>query len=236
MATKNEPPKPTTGLKKPGAPAATTATKPTPASAKPAARPAPAAVTPSSNRRAVIKTPTSTIDRSKGAGRKLTDDEIKKAAAQGKKIVGYSPTELEVFLAGNRTLAEIEGITKDEQYRMAEVGYRFLTEGKLEKGKQVFFGLVALDPYDAYFLTCLASAHQQLKDTREAERLYSRALEINPFQTTARAHRGEIRAMDGRLKEAIDDLTQAIKDDPEGKDPAVKRAAVLLRAIQVQLQ
>ncbi len=187
-------------------------------------------------RRAVVKPNVKALDKDKGKGRKLTEDEIKKAAAEGKKIVAYAPSELDAFLKGHRTLGELEGITKKEQYRMAEVGYRFLTEGKLKEGKEVFFGLVALDPYDAYFLTCLASAHQQNNENDEAERLYSRALDVNPYQTTARAHRGEIRAMAGKLHEAVEDLTRAITDDPQGKDPAVKRAAVLLKAIQVQLQ
>lgn len=186
-------------------------------------------------RRATIRTDVKPLDRTKGEGRILTEDEIRKAAAEGRKIVAYSPTELDEFLQGHRTLGELEGISKEEQYRMAEMGYRFLTEGKLAQGRDVFFGLVALDPFDAYFLTCLGSAHQQEKKNEEAERLYTRALEVNPYQTTARTHRGELRAMTGRLQEAIDDLARAVQDDPDGKDPAVKRAAVLLKAIQAKL-
>jgi Flp pilus assembly protein TadD len=188
------------------------------------------------SRRAVVAPKLKFVDVSKGQGRTLSQDEIKKAAARGKKIVGYAPSELQAFLAGNRTLGEIEGISKKEQYKMAEVGYRFLTEGKLPQAKQIFFGLVGLDPFDAYFITALASAHQQSGDAKEAERLYTRALEINPFATTARAHRGELRAMSGRLTEAVDDLARALIDDPSASDPAVKRAAVLLKAIQQKLQ
>lgn len=192
-----------------------------------------------SSRRAMIKQPAvapSSKDKDKGLGRKLTADEIKKAAAQGKKIVAYSPAEIAEWAKGNRTLGELQGVTKKEQYQMAEVGYRLLTEGKLKEGKEVFFGLVALDPFDAYFLTCLGSAHQQGGEVADAERLYSRALEINPYGVTARAHRGELRALSGRLVEAVDDLARVLKDDPDGKDPATKRAAVLLRTIQTQLQ
>lgn len=190
-----------------------------------------------SSRRAAIKQPVSSgIDKKKGAGRKLTQEEIDKAAAEGRKIVAYSPNEMELFLKGHRTLGEIQGISKEEQYKMAEVGYRLLSEGKLAEGKQVFFGLCALDPFDSYFITCLASAHQQENDAKEAERLYTRALEINPWNVTARTHRGELRALDGRLSDAVDDLTRALQDDPKGNDPAVKRAAVLLRAIQAQLK
>jgi tetratricopeptide (TPR) repeat protein len=188
------------------------------------------------SRRAVVAPKLKVVDVSKGQGRTLSPDELKKAAARGKKIVGYAPSELHSFLSGNRTLGEIEGISKEEQYQMAKLGYRFLTEGKLKDAKQIFFGLTALDPFDTYFITALASAHQQSGDALEAERLYSRALEMNPFATTARAHRGELRALSGRLTDAVSDLARAIVDDPEARDPAVKRAAVLLKAIQQKLQ
>src|SRR5688572_467186 len=192
--------------KKPGA------GKPDPKKAG-AGKPAPKVVEQGS-RRAAVKQQVSTIDKEKGKGRKLTEAEIKKAAAEGRKIVGYSPTEIDAFLRGHKTLGELEGISKEEQYKMAEIGYRLLTEGKLKEGKDVFFGLCALDPFDAYFITCLGSAHQQEGDKKEAERLYSRALEINPWAVTARVHRGEIRAMSGQLGDAIDDLTRALQDDP----------------------
>src|SRR5688500_15694639 len=83
------------------------------------------------SRRAAIKHTEVKIDRESGKGRKLTEAEIKKAAAEGKKIVGYSPTEIDAFLRGHKTLGELEGIGKEEQYKMAEIGYRLLSEGKL---------------------------------------------------------------------------------------------------------
>src|SRR5687768_10105184 len=120
-----------------------TTKKPEPA--KPAAKPQ-AKVVEQGSRRAAIRQTEVKVDREKGKGRKLSEEEIRKAAAEGKKIVGYSPTEVDAFLRGHKTLGELEGITKQEQYKMAEVGYRLLTEGKLKEGKEVFFGLCALDP------------------------------------------------------------------------------------------
>ena len=162
-----------------------------------------------------------------------TAAELDKARAAGR--VAWSPNAVTAFLQGSRTLGELEGISKQEQYEVAQLGYRLLSEGKLKEGKDVFAGLVALDPFDAYFLTALGSAHQQLDEKQDAERCYSRALEINPFSATARTHRGELRALAGRLAEAVDDLARVLKDDPLAKDPATPRAAVLLRAIQAQL-
>jgi tetratricopeptide (TPR) repeat protein len=174
--------------------------------------------------------------KSTGAGRVPTADELAKLKEMGQELVAYDRADLEKFLLGSRTLGEIEGISKAEQYKMAEVGYRLLSEGKLKDGRDVFAGLCALDPFDAYFLTCWGSAQQQLGELEEALRLYSRALEINPFSPTARTHRGEIWALQGNLQDAIADLTRVMTDDPEAKDPATKRAAVLLKAIAVQLK
>lgn len=188
-----------------------------------------------SSRRALGTPEAPKRDDKQGLGRQLRPSEIRKAAAEGKRIVAYSPAEVREFLLGNRTLGELQGVSKKEQYEMAELGYVLLTEGKLKEGQEVFHGLVALDPFDAYFFTCLGSACQQLGEVEDAERCYSRALEINPYAVTARAHRGELRGESGRLLEAVDDLERVLRDDPTGREAATQRAAVLLRAIQMQL-
>ncbi len=158
------------------------------------------------------------------------------AQAKGLKVAAFRPTDVEAFIAGRMTLGELQGISKAEQYSMADVGYRLLSEGKLDKAVQVFTGLAALDPFDAYFLTALGSAHQQKNLLNEADRFYSRALEINPFSTTARAHRGEVRALLGRPVEAVADLKRAVQEDPAAKDPAVQRARVMLASIMRELE
>lgn len=153
-----------------------------------------------------------------------TPEDLKKAQESGAVISGYDPRRLEAFIAGHITLGELEGIPKEAQHEMAQTGFRFFTEGKLAQAKKVFTGLLALDPYDAYFLTALGAVAQQEGNLEEAEARFSRALEINPFSPSALVGRGEVRLIQGKLLEAAEDLAKAIAEDPEGKDPATHRA------------
>jgi tetratricopeptide (TPR) repeat protein len=158
-------------------------------------------------------------------------EENKKGGAKG-----WHPERVKQFLRGQITLGDLEGITKPEQYEMAKIGYSYLTSGKLDKAKTVFEGLIALDPYDAYFHTALGSIAQQQNQFPEAEARYSRALEINPFSPVARAHRGEIRVMTGRLYEGAEDLLRALQEDPQAREPSTVRARATLQAVKEQLQ
>lgn len=165
-----------------------------------------------------------------------TAEDLKKAQEAGAVITGYDPRRLEAFLAGHITLGELEGIPKEAQHEMAQTGFRFFTEGKLEQAKKVFNGLLALDPYDAYFLTALGAIAQQEGDLEEAEARFSRALEINPFSPSALAGRGEVRLIQGKLMEAAEDLSKAIAEDPEGKDPATQRARGLAANVMALIE
>lgn len=158
------------------------------------------------------------------------------AKKEGATISSWSPDLVGEFIKGQITLGELEGISKDAQYSMAQTGHLLMTEGKYEKAARVFEGLHALDPYDAYFLTALGSIAQQQGSFDKAEKRYGRALEINPYSVPARAHRGEIRVLLGKLDEAVEDFERVAKEDPQGKDPATKRAMALAQVVMKQLQ
>ena len=147
----------------------------------------------------------------------------------------YNPERVRAFLAGRITLGDLEGITKQEQYQMAEIGHSYISSGKLPEAKTVFEGLIALDPFDAYFHTALGSIAQQSNDLEEAEARYTRALEINPYSATAMANRGEIRVQQGRLAEGTEDLIKAVQADPKGTEPATVRAQSTLNVLREQL-
>lgn len=147
----------------------------------------------------------------------------------------YNPERIRAFMEGRITLGDLEGITKQEQYRMAEIGFSYLASGKLKEAKTVFEGLLALDPFDAYFHTVLGSIAQQTEDLDEAETRYTRALQINPYSATAMANRGEVRITQGRLTEGAEDLIKAIQADPEGSEQATVRAQATLRVLREKL-
>jgi tetratricopeptide (TPR) repeat protein len=147
----------------------------------------------------------------------------------------YPPHLLEAFLQGRITLGDLEGITKQEQYQMAEIGHGYLSQAKLTEARTVFEGLLALDPYDAYFNMALGSIAQQEHRNADALRFYDRALEINPFSPTAYANRGELRVMQGELQTGVEDLVKALELDPKMKEPATERARATILVLREQL-
>lgn len=163
-------------------------------------------------------------------------EEAARAAAAGAEIVAYDPNRVRQFVLGHITLGDLEGISKEEQYDMAKIGYAFLEQNELDRALDMFRGLVALDPYDAYFHTALGAIAQRQERLEDAEKHYTRALEINPFSATALANRGEVRLQLGRLVEGAEDLVRAVQEDPQGREPATRRAQSLAEAVRTQLQ
>lgn len=150
--------------------------------------------------------------------------------------VAWAPDALRAFLLGERTLGELQGISKEQQYEMAQVAFAHLEKGELATAQELFRALSALDPFDAYFHTALGSVAQRLGDLEGADESYTRALEINPYSPVAFAHRGEVRVQRGRLLEAASDLAEAGRLDPHGAEPATRRAQVIAGEVLRQLQ
>jgi tetratricopeptide (TPR) repeat protein len=147
----------------------------------------------------------------------------------------YHEKHLLKFIMGQMTLGDLEGVTKQQQYEVAQIGHAYLSSGKFPEAKKIFEGLLALDPFDAYFHMALGSIAQQTDDLVEADKRYSRALEINPLSPTAFANRGEVRVMSGRLAEGAQDLVKSIQLDPDGKEQATIRAKATVRVLKEQL-
>lgn len=131
-----------------------------------------------------------------------------------------------------RILANAAGIPKKLQYKVAELGFRHLSRGRLDKAKIIFEGLVRLDPFDAYFQLAAGSVAQRQARWSDADAFYSAALKLNRCSVPAWANRGEVRLMVGRKAEGLADLKSAVAADRTGKDPAAIRARALLTASQ----
>lgn len=147
----------------------------------------------------------------------------------------YPAHLMEAFQEGRITLGDLEGITKQEQYQMAEIGHGYMNQRKLDEAKVVFEGLLALDPFDAFFNMALGSVAQQQNRPEDADSLYSRALEINPYSPTSWANRGEVRVMQGDLQKGVEDLLKAVELDPRNAEPATERARATLMVLREQL-
>jgi tetratricopeptide (TPR) repeat protein len=162
-----------------------------------------------------------------------SEEELEAAAASGQ--VRYDPKRVEAFVAGYITLGDLEGITKPEQYEMAQVGHAHLVAGRLDKAETIFSGLMALDPFDPYFHLVLGSIAQQHGKLEDAEACYTRALKYNPFSASTLANRGEVRVQCGKLESGAEDLIKAVELDPGGKEQATLRARATLLVLKEQL-
>ena len=142
---------------------------------------------------------------------------------------------LKEFLNGKITLGEFEGVDKESQYQMAQMGYHFVEQGKLDEANSIFEGLIALDPKDGYFSMALGVVAQRQERYEDAEHWYSLAIEGDKKNPIIYANRGEARMNSGNLKGAVNDLVKALTLDPEAKEQTTQRARGLLLQVQSEL-
>lgn len=148
----------------------------------------------------------------------------------GVPIKPWDPAELEAVIHGHRTLADLAHFPKERQFQVQAIGIKLLKDGLREKAKEIFEGLEALDPYDAYVHVCLGTIAMEEEDFEAAEGRFSHALFLNPASVPALAYRGELRLKLGRRTEGVDDLKAMLKLDGKGMADVINRGRALLDA------
>jgi tetratricopeptide (TPR) repeat protein len=86
-------------------------------------------------------------------------------------------------------------------------------------------------PFDSLYYCHLGAIYQRLNELDLAVEAYTRALQLDLRNVDALAGRGEIHLHYGRHREAIRDLSEAIRLDPQGKRPTSARARTLIEAV-----
>jgi tetratricopeptide (TPR) repeat protein len=135
------------------------------------------------------------------------------------------------FLAGQITLAQLQGMTMEEAYGLAAHGYRYYKEAKYHDARTIFEGLVVCNPYDSYFHTMLGAVYQELDMAQEAMIEYTTAIDLDPNALHAHVNRARLNTEQGKLDEALADLERAVALDPDNRDPATVRARALASAL-----
>jgi len=136
----------------------------------------------------------------------------------------------EKFVMGEITWAQLEGMTMEQAYTIADLGYTFYEQGKYDDAQTLFEGLVISNPYDGYFHTMLGAIYAKKDMHEEAAEEYSIAIELDPENISAYVNRGELLLQHGEFEYAMDDLKAAIELDPNGEDPSGIRARALAAA------
>ena len=139
----------------------------------------------------------------------------------------FSPDRVEKFIMGELTLGQLYGITIEEAYSVAELGYTFMEQGRLNEAQTVFQGLVIGNPYDAYFHTILGSIYQKQENIDGAVEEYSIAIGLDPANMEAYVNRGELLIRKGNFQLAAADFKNALELDPDGNSPSANRARAL---------
>lgn len=138
--------------------------------------------------------------------------------------------DVKAFFRGERTLAELDGMSWQEATHIAEVGCELAAMGRLEEARVIFEGLVAGNPHDSAVRAALGTVYQKLLRYEDASDEYEAALALDPECPVALAGRGELKLRQGK-REGAQDLEKASSVDPHGETAAGRRAKALLSAI-----
>ncbi len=139
----------------------------------------------------------------------------------------FSPDKVEDFIMGEATLGQLYGITIEEAYSVAELGYTLFEQGRMKEAQTVFQGLVISNPYDAYFHSILGAIYQKKGFVEGAVEEYTIALGLDPANIEAAVNRGELLMSKGFFEQAANDFKHALQLDPDGTNPVVNRARIL---------
>lgn len=147
-----------------------------------------------------------------------------------------SPDRVEKFIMGELTLGQLYGITIEEAYSIAEMGYTMMEQGRLKDAQTVFQGLVISNPYDGYFHAVLGSIYQKLGMVDGAIEEYTLSLGLDPANVEAYVNRGELLISKGDFLDAAADFKRAIELDPNGENPVANRARALASIVAASLR
>lgn len=134
------------------------------------------------------------------------------------------------FIKGEITLAQLQGITLEQAYSMADIGYKLFLQGKYKDAIIIFDGLVALNPYDGYFHSVLGSIYARINEEDKAIREFSVSANLSPHDPQVLVNLGELLLNKGQFEEALTSLKKAVALDSAGANPAVVRAKALITA------
>lgn len=170
----------------------------------------------------------------------MSADDVLRAIERGELQVEYvdPPNPLDnfndenfaKFMRGEMTWAQLEGMTMEQAYAIAEFGYSMYQQGKYRDAQKMFEGLSVGNPYDPYFHAMLGAIYTKLDQHEEAVQEFCIALELDPSDIHSLVNRGELLLQHGEFEHAMEDLRAAIEMDPEGENPASLRARALAAA------
>jgi Flp pilus assembly protein TadD len=128
----------------------------------------------------------------------------------------------------NLKLIERFGVNSKQIAALLKTGHNLYCQGRLEDARSIFEGLAALDGTIPYIYGILGAIYQREGDSDQAISFYTQALKLFANDIHCLVNRGELYLKAGRFQDAADDLKNAIALDPQLKNPAARRATLLI--------
>ncbi len=167
-------------------------------------------------------------------------DKISHTKVAVKVVDGESQTlnsdSLRQYARGDITLAMALGVSGQQAYGIAQLGYLMIQQNRLDNALKIFDGLIVLNPYDGYFHTAKAVILARQGSFDKALNEYTVAINLGFVTPQNLVSRAELYLRDGKSLEALADLKKAIELEPDAKKPSAKRAKILLSATKTQMQ
>lgn len=129
----------------------------------------------------------------------------------------------------------LRNLSEKQIAELAIYGHHLFETGKLDEARVVFESLVGFGVKDAFPHTMLGTVYLAQGEPKLALALFEASLELDPNDVAARVYRGEIRLMENRPADAIEDLGAAVEQGDDA-DPFVERARTLLKSARAQLR
>lgn len=129
------------------------------------------------------------------------------------------------FGRGDITLAQAIGVSLAQRDVLKARAFTFLKDKRPDEARPLLEGLVALNPYDHWPLTALASIKLDVGEYPLALKLLDRAVQVSPTDVTSRSLRAEVRFRSGDEAGAQADLAAL---DPKEMAPAAQRARAVV--------
>ena len=140
------------------------------------------------------------------------------------------------FMEDKISLAELQGVSREQLFQLAETGHTKFKHGRLEEAEKIFQGLIVLDHRNSYFHGMMGAIHQKKGRPIEAILEYGYALKINNRDIATHVNRGELYLRHKNYKKAAQDFRNAIMLDPTGMNLWSNRARSLVIALKRSMQ
>ena len=129
-------------------------------------------------------------------------------------------------------LKDFLGLTSAQLDAIAILGSNLYEQGRPSDAAIIFEGLIALDANNYYGHAGMGALTLSEDKLDEAFEYLSTAARLNPTDPTVRANLGETLLRKAQFNEAALELEEALKLDPDGRDPGANRARSILEGIK----